>query len=91
MTGFARSLTHRGEPSSLKVPAVMSHKQAGLCKILGYLGSQSQLMLFGPVRSITGYNRLTGQFPPKTRPQDYGRLRNRRQLWTKVCPIQSNL
>ena len=29
---------------------------------------------------VTGYNRLTGHFLLKSRPQDYGRLRNRQQL-----------
>ena len=29
---------------------------------------------------VTDYNRLTGHFLLKSRPQDYGRLRNRQQL-----------
>ena len=29
---------------------------------------------------MTGYNRLTGHFLLKSRPRDYGRLRNRQQL-----------
>ena len=56
----------------------IQRKSTHIAKIL-----ECQTMLFEPVRSMTGYNRLTGHFLLKTRPQDCGRLCNRRQLWEK--------